>query len=171
MQSGSRIIQLKSFVFVRFGNDTLPPLQKHVYQSLHLVSVVEQDNSKNAQPVTFDWTGITYPQKWEVKYNELRDIEKTRQALATRPMRFDRSTSSFRYPDSTPAPSFSSLSRSTSTSSSTSSQPNQPRLHTGYIGPSEHTGQHKDCQACRKNLQALQHYKDRPTLGMFTLPR
>ena len=173
MQSRSRIIHLKSFVCVRFRNDTLPPMQKHVYQSSHLISVVEQDKSKNAQPVTLDWTGINYPQQWEVKYNELRDIEKTGQALATRPLRFDRSTSSFRYPDSSPAPSFSSLPRSTSVSSSSSasSQLNQPRLHTGYTGRSQHTGQHKDCQACKKNLQALQHYKDRPTLGMFTLPR
>ena len=71
MQSGSRIIQLKSFVCVRFGNDTLPPLQKHVYQSSHLVSVVKQDKSKNAQSVTFDWIGINYPQQWEVRYTEL----------------------------------------------------------------------------------------------------
>ena len=77
MMNGSRIIQLKSLVCVRFGNDTLPPLQKKVHQSSHLHSMVEHDHSKQAQPVTFDWTMINYPQQWEIKYNELRNFEAT----------------------------------------------------------------------------------------------
>ena len=60
--TGSKIIQLKILVCVQFDNDTIPPLHSHVHQSSHLLSVVEQDKSKQAQPVTFDWTGIKYPQ-------------------------------------------------------------------------------------------------------------
>ena len=43
MMTGSKIIQLKSLVCVRFGNDTIPPLCSHVHQSSHLLSVVEQE--------------------------------------------------------------------------------------------------------------------------------
>jgi hypothetical protein len=50
---------------ILFGNDTLPPLQKTVQKTLCLHNVVEKDKSKQAQPVTFDWTGIEYPIVWE----------------------------------------------------------------------------------------------------------
>ena len=48
MMSGSKIIQLKSVVYVRFGNDTLPPLRSKVHESPCLYSVVEKDKSKQA---------------------------------------------------------------------------------------------------------------------------
>ena len=122
MMNGSRIIQLKSLVCVRFGNDTLPSLQKKVHQSSHLHSVVEQDHSKQAQPVTFDWTTIKYPQQWEIKYNELRNFEAAQKSLISKPLKFDRRSNSFRYqePDLAPVNNFSTLSRSPSVSSSQS---------------------------------------------------
>ena len=81
MKTGSKIIQLKILVCVRFGNDTLPPLRSKVHQSSHLHSVVESDKSKQAQQITFKWTGISYPQKWEIKYKELRDAETVKNAI------------------------------------------------------------------------------------------
>ena len=71
MMDGSRIIQLKAAVIVRFGNDTLPPLQFPVHNTPRPLSVVEKDISRKAQPVLFDWRGIQYPQEWECKYDEL----------------------------------------------------------------------------------------------------
>ena len=40
MMNGSRIMQLKSLVCVRFGNDTLPPLRSRVHESSRLQSRV-----------------------------------------------------------------------------------------------------------------------------------
>jgi len=54
MDSGSLIIQLKAAVCIRFGNDTLPPLQPAVHQSSHLRSVVETHNSKHVTPLAFE---------------------------------------------------------------------------------------------------------------------
>ena len=71
MIDGSRIIQLKAAIIVRFGNDTLPALQSPVHNTPRLLSVVEKDISNKAHPVLFDWRGIKYPQEWECKYDEL----------------------------------------------------------------------------------------------------
>jgi hypothetical protein len=60
MDEGSKIIQIKSMVYLRFGNDTLHDLQDHVHQSLRLLSAVEHQKSKNATPISFDWTSIKY---------------------------------------------------------------------------------------------------------------
>ena len=68
MMQGSKIIQLKGVVCIRFGNDTLPPLRSRVHQSSCLQSMVESDKSHQDTLVTFNWTGINCPQQWEVKY-------------------------------------------------------------------------------------------------------
>ena len=54
MAIGSHIIQLKAFVCICFGNDTLPSLQPHVHQSERLLSLVDTHRSKNATPLNFD---------------------------------------------------------------------------------------------------------------------
>jgi hypothetical protein len=72
MTSRSCILQLKCMVVVRFSNDTLLPLQKNVLTTSRLHSVVEKYTSKNSQPITFDWTGISYPTSWEHKYDGFR---------------------------------------------------------------------------------------------------
>ena len=54
MDTGSKIIQLKSLVVIRFGNDSLPPLTPKVHESSRLLSMVETDKSKNSTPITFD---------------------------------------------------------------------------------------------------------------------
>ena len=151
----------------------MPPLQKKVNQSSHLHSVVEQDHSKQAQPVTFDWTSIKYPQQWEIKYNELRNFEATRQSLISRPLKFDRSSNSFRShePDLALVNNFS---RSSFVSSSRSI-PASVHFESSHsrLGINEQRGQHLDCPAYRKNLDRFQHYKNKHGLGMFTinLPR
>ena len=61
MDTSSKIIQLKSLVVILFGNDSLPPLTPKVHESSRLLSMVETDKSKNSTPITFDWTGISYP--------------------------------------------------------------------------------------------------------------
>ena len=183
MDTGSKIIQLKGAVVARFGNDTLPPLRSHMHQSSHLHSVVESKKSKQSTLVTFDWTGINNPKQWEVRYKELRNIERIANSFTTHPLTFDRSTNSFHFPDELPTRIFTPpLIRSTSSSSynnvrhqakanyvSTSSlQPSFSRLH-----ENEDRGQHSECLACHKILQRIQHHKnkDLPTLGMFSLPR
>ena len=40
--------------------------------------MVETNKSKNSTPITFDWTDISYPKQWEVRYIELRDFETTK---------------------------------------------------------------------------------------------
>ena len=182
MMQGSKIIQLKSDVCIHFGNDTLPPLRSKVHQSSHLQSVVESDKSKQATPITFDWTGIYYPKKWEVRYQELRNVDSIQHTLRNKPLIFDRHTNSFRLPEQTPAPKFSPpLIRSSSVSSrnqrpkdsSSSSLSESPSTSYAVPHEAEHQGQHTECQACRKIQQRIQHHKQsqHPSLGMFSLPR
>ena len=79
---------------------------------------MESDKSRQATPVTFEWTGINYPQKWEAKYQELRNVDCLRHSIMRKPLTFDQHTSYFRLPDQNPAPKFSSpLIRSTSMTS------------------------------------------------------
>ena len=68
--------------------------------------MVESDKSRQATPVTFDWTGINYPQQWEVKYQELRNVECLQRSFLNQPLTFDQQTSSFKLPTQTPAPRF-----------------------------------------------------------------
>ena len=182
MMQGSKIIQLKAIVCIRFGNDTLPPLRSKVHQSSHLQSVVESDKSKQATPITFDWIGIHYPKQWEVKYQELRNADSIQHTLRNKPLIFDRQTNSFRLPEQTPAPKFSPpLIRSSSISShsqrprdsSSSSLSESPSTSYTGLHETEHRGQHTDYQACRKILQRIQHHKQsqHPSLGMFSLTR
>ena len=118
MMQGSKIIQLNGVVCIHFGNDTLPPLRSQVHQSLRLQSMVEFDKSIQATPVTFDWTGINYPQQWEVKYQELRNAKCLQHSILNQPLTFDQHTNSFRLPVQTPAPKFTPpLIRSTSVTS------------------------------------------------------
>ena len=171
MMDGSHIIQLKAVVIVHFENDTLPPLQSPVHNTPRLLSVVEKDISRKAQPVLFDWRGIQYPQEWECKYDELRNAEALQASLRSQPITFDRQNSSFRMPNITPFPRFSladvnpPLNRSISTSSSVSvdrrlsSTPSAPEINpsesfTG-LQDTEHRGQHTDCPACHKTLEKL----------------
>ena len=80
--------------------------------------MVESDKSYQSTPVTFEWTGINYPQKWEVKYQELRNADCLQRSIMNKPLTFDKQTSSFRLPEQTLAPKFSPpLIRSTSVSS------------------------------------------------------
>ena len=50
MDTGSKIIYLKSLVVIRFGNDSLPPLAPKFHESSRLLSMVETDKSKNSTP-------------------------------------------------------------------------------------------------------------------------
>ena len=54
MDTGSKIIQLKSLVVIRFGNDSLPPLTPKFHESLRLLSMVETNNSRNSTLIAFD---------------------------------------------------------------------------------------------------------------------
>lgn len=78
MDTRSKIIQLKSLVVIHFENDSLPPLTPKVHESSRLLSMVETKKSKKSTPVTFDWTGISYPKQWEVRYKELRGFDKNK---------------------------------------------------------------------------------------------
>jgi len=68
MKHLSKIIQLKTLTVVRFGNDSMPPLQPHIHHTLQLINEVESGSSKSTTPITFEWTGIQYPELWEAKY-------------------------------------------------------------------------------------------------------
>ena len=100
---------------------------------------------------------MIYPQKWEIKYQELRQAD-TLLTTLNKPLTFDRQTNSFQIPDSTPTPAFSSpLIRYSSVSSTSSdrilekqSLPISQSPTASYTGlfDSEHQRQHKDCPAC-----------------------
>ena len=109
MDTGSKIIQLKSLVVIRFGNDSLPPLTPKVHESSRLLSMVETDKSKNSTPITFHWTDISYLKQWEVRYIELRDFEKNKnqQLSIPKPLVFDRFSNSFELLEGFPSPQFS----------------------------------------------------------------
>ena len=80
--------------------------------------MVEFDKSRQATPVTFDRTGINYPQQWEVKYQELRNAECLQRSILNQPLTFYQQTNSFILPAQTPAPRFTPpLVRSTSMAS------------------------------------------------------
>ena len=64
--------------------------------------------SKNSKPITFDWTDISYPKQWEVRYKELRDFDKNKNPKLSlpKPLVFDRSSNSFRLPEGFSSPQF-----------------------------------------------------------------
>ena len=70
--------------------------------------MVETNKSKNSTPITFDWTDISYPNQWEVRYRELRDFDKNKnpQLSIPKPLVFDRFSNSFRLPKGFPSPQF-----------------------------------------------------------------
>ena len=70
--------------------------------------MVETNKSKNSTPITFDWTDISYPKQWEVRYIELRDFDKNKnpQLSIPKPLVFDRFSNSFRFPKGSPSPQF-----------------------------------------------------------------
>ena len=70
--------------------------------------MVETNKSKNSTPITFDWTDISYPKQWEVRYIELRDFEKYKnpQLSIPKPLVFNRFSNSFILPEGFPSPQF-----------------------------------------------------------------
>ena len=48
--------------------------------------MVESDKSRQATPITFKWTGINYPQQWEVKYQELRNADYLQRSILNKPL-------------------------------------------------------------------------------------
>ena len=152
--------------------------------------MVEKDISRKAQPVLFDWRGIQYPQEWECKYDELRNVEALQASLRSQPITFDKQNSSFRMPNITPFPRFSlaeanpTFTRSASSSTfvdrilsphpsnlDAPSQENTPSESFTGLQDTEHRGQHTDCPACRKRVEKLRRHRKTPHLGMFSLPR
>ena len=130
---------------------------------------MEKDISRKAQPILFDWRGILYPQEWECKYDELRNVEALQASLKNQPITFDTHNSSFRMPNITPFPRFSladanptfSQTASTSTfvdrrlSPTPSATDNNPSESFTGLQDTEHRGQHTDCPAYRKPLESF----------------
>lgn len=185
MDTGSHIIQLKAFVCIRFGNDTLPALQPHVHHSEHLLSMVDIHRLKNATPLTFDWQGITYPKEWDIKYKERCTWDKLlANPLYKQPISFYSFTNFFKFPKGHPTPRFTPMTRSSSIS--TSSTPHTSSLITRELVQKPinsfstkhsqvlHRGHHKDCPACKnitKKMQQVQKGKG-VNLCMFSqLPK
>lgn len=132
MDTKSHIIQLKYYVCIWFGNDTLLALQPHVHQSEHLLSMVETHISKNTIPITFDWQGITYPKEWDIKYKERCTRDKMlANTLSKQPISFNSLTNSFRLPDGQLTPRCTPMTRFTSISSS--STPSTSSLTSGEL--------------------------------------
>ena len=179
MDTGSRIIQLKSLVVIRFRNDSLPPLTPKVHESSRLLSMVETDKSKNSTPITFDWTGISYPKQWEVRFRELRDFEKTKnqQLSIPKPLVFDRCSNSFKLPEGFPSPQFApplvrSSSMNNNSKKSTLFEPcSSSRLSFSGVHNNEHKGQHAYCPTYRKALERLKIKSKGVILYMLSLPR